>query len=243
MITRSQSRSNALTWVSLPAEIRLMILEIVACQKYRGWASLASVCREWQHVLEKVNFHKIKLRVPCLHKFKRYVTPQKRELIRHICPDIVLPRYKPICCSRRRSLSARISSIVSDGIWKLFCILGTWGPAKNMALEINVYSPSDCEHWFKSIYLSSDDVDGEYAMPDAWKTGSQYHDPQHEWMRGRQVETPPRTVRLQFFRFIWLAFRGILPRTKAGDCLIICRQFRRCISPAGLCILLNSLGV
>ncbi|KAI0545743.1 hypothetical protein F4679DRAFT_452140 [Xylaria curta] len=239
VITRSQTRSNALAWISLPAEIRLMILEIVACQKYPGWASLASVCREWQHVLEKVNFHKIKLRVPCLAKFRRYATPQKRELIRHICLDVVLPQYNSKCCSRRRSPSARISCIVSDGIWKLFSILRTWGPAKNLALEINVYSPSDCEHCFKNIYLSSDAVNDEDAMTDAWRTGSRYHDPQHGWMHGRQVEAPPRTAILQLFRPIHLVFHRKLPQVQAVTCLIIRRQFRRCISPSGLGLLLS----
>ncbi|KAI1744267.1 hypothetical protein F4680DRAFT_469600 [Xylaria scruposa] len=238
--SHSQTRSNVLAWISLPAEIRLMILEIVACQNYPGWASLASVCKEWQHVLEKVNFYKIKLRVPCLDKFKRYATPQRRELIRHICLDIVLPQYNSVCCSRLRSPPARIGSIVGDGIWKLFSILRTWGPAKDLALEINVYSPSDCEHCFKNIYLSSDYVNDEDAMTDAWRTGSRYHDPQHGWMHGRQVEAPPRTAILKLFQPIDLVFHRKLPQVKAVTCLIIRRQFRRCISPSGLGLLLSS---
>ncbi|KAI1469211.1 uncharacterized protein F4812DRAFT_470273 [Daldinia caldariorum] len=220
--TRSQTRSKALAWTSFPAEIRLIILATIANQKHPGWASPASVCREWQHVLEKANFHKIKLRVPCLDEFEHIAAPQKRELIRHICLNVELPRYTSTCCSKRRSPSARISSIVSDGIWKLFSILSTWGPANNLALEINVYSPSDCEHWFKNIYLSSDDVEHhEDAMPNAWRTGSQYHDPQHGWMHGQQIKGPPRTALLQLFRPIR-------------------RQLRRCISPLELGLLLSS---
>lgn len=58
-----------------------------------------------------------------------------------------------------RSPSVRISSMVSNAIMKLFRILSTWRLAKNLALEINVYSPSDYEHWFKHIYVCSDDVE------------------------------------------------------------------------------------
>ncbi|KAI8956176.1 hypothetical protein F4801DRAFT_525706 [Xylaria longipes] len=245
MITRSQTRAKALAWISLPAEIRLMILATIAYQKYPGWASLASVCKEWQYVLEKVNFHKIKLRVSCLDNFKHIATPQKREIIRHICLNVELPRYTSTCCSRQRSRqrsrSFSISLIVSDGIRKLFSILSTWRPANKLAFEINVYSPSDCEHWFKNIYLSSDDVDdGEDAMPDAWRTGSQYHDLQHGWMHGQQVKGPPKAAILQLFRPIRLELHEMLPRVKAVTCLIIRRQFRRCISSIGFGMLLGS---
>jgi hypothetical protein len=241
MTTRSQMRSRVLTWISFPAEIRLIILATVAYQKYPGWASLASVCREWQHVLEKVNFHTIKLRVPCLDDFEHIARPQKRGLIRHICLNVELPPYTSTCCSKRRSPSIKISSIVSDGIWKLFSILSTWGPANDLALEINVYSLSDCEHWFKNIYLSSDDVEHhEDAMSDAWRAGSRYHDLQHGWMHGQQVKGPPKTAILRLFRPIRLVFQGTLPRVKAVTCLIMRRQLRRCISPSGLGLLLSS---
>lgn len=220
-----------------------MILAIIASQKYPGWASLASVCREWQHVLEKVNFYKLKLRVSCLDDFEKIISPQKREIIHHICLNVELPRYESTCCSKRRSPSVRIGSIVSDGICKLFSILSTWRPANNLALEINVYSPSDCEHWFKNLYLSSDDVEhDEDAMPDAERTRIPFHDPQHGWMHGQQVKAPPKSALLRLFRPILLVFHETLPRVEAVTCLIIRRQFRRCISPLGFGLLLSSFN-
>ena len=158
MRTRSQKRLGALKWISFPAEIRLMILLTIANQKYPGWASHASVCKEWQYVLEKANFYRMKLSVPCLDEFESMVPLRKRELIHHIYLNVELPRYTSTCCSKQRSPSTKISSIVSNGIWKLFSILSTWRPATHLALEINVYSPSDCEHWFLNLCLSTDDV-------------------------------------------------------------------------------------
>ncbi|KAI0841931.1 hypothetical protein F5Y06DRAFT_306900 [Hypoxylon sp. FL0890] len=238
MKTRSLTRSKALSWMSLPAEIRLMILEAIADQKYPGWASLASVCTEWQYVLEKANFYRIKLRGSCLDEFQYIVSPRKRELIHHICFNVELPQYTSTCCSKRRSPSVKISSIVSAGIWKLFSTLSTWVPADNLALEINVYSPSDCKHWFKNIYLSSDDVEHDMdALPDAPGSQIMLHDPQHGWMHGRQVRAPPRAALQRLFRPIQLKFHDTLPQVKAVTRLIIRRQFRR--SLVGFGLLLN----
>lgn len=240
MKTRSQTRAQALKWISLPAEIRFMILETIAYHKNSRWASLASVCREWQHVLEKVNFYKMKLRVSCLDDFECMVSPQKRALIHHICFDVELPRYTSTCCSKRRAPSVKIGPIVSDGIWKLFSILSAWSPANNLALEINVFSPSDCDHWFRNLYLSSYDVEhDEDAIPDAWRTGARYHDPQHGWIHGQQVKAPPNSAMERLFRPILLVFPEMLPRVEAVTCLIIRRQLRRCLSPKSMGILLS----
>lgn len=220
-----------------------MILSTIAYQKYPGWASHASVCKEWQYVLEKANFYKIKLRVSCLDDFESIVSLQKRELIHHIYLNVELPRYTSTCCSKRRSPSIKISSIVSNGIWKLFSILSTWRPATHLALEINVYSPSDCEHWFKNLSLSSDDFKHNIDdIPVAERTMIPYHDLQHGWEHGQRVKAPPRSAVLQLYRPIRLVFYELLPQVKAVTCLIIRRQLRRCISLSGLSLLLGSLN-
>lgn len=240
MTAPGPARPKAPAWVSLPAEIRLMILEIIADQKHPGWASLASVCREWQHALEKVNFYKMKLRVSCLSGFERIFSPQKRGMVRHICLNVELPRYVSTCCSERPSPSAKISYIVSNGISDLLSILGTWRPAGDLALEINVYSPSDCEHWFKHALLSSDDVEPDAdAMLDAWSAEHRHHDPQHGWIHGPQVQAPPRAAVLRLFRPILLETYKF-PQIQAVTSFIIRRQFRRCIYPSSVARLLCS---
>lgn len=240
MKTRSQTRAQAIKWISLPAEIRLMILEAIAYQKNSGWASLASVCREWQHVLEKANYYKMKLGVSCLDNFESIASTQKRALIHHICLDFELPRYTPKCCSKRRIPPVRIDSIVSNGISRLLSILSSWSPSNKLALEINVFSPSDCEHWFKNLYLSSDDVEyGEDTMSDTWRTGTGYHDPRHGWIHGQQVKAPPYPVMERLFRRIHLVLPEMLPRVEAVNCLIIRRQLRRRLSPKSIGMLLS----
>ncbi len=219
-----------------------MILSAIAQQKLPGWASLASVCREWQSVLEKANLYKLKLEACCLDDFEQILSPQKRDMIRHVYFTVELPRYTYSCCYKRkcykrRSQPPKIDSVVSDGIWRLFSILSRWRPrpGHQLTLEINIYSPSDCEHWFKDLELSSDDIEpDEYAAVP-------HHDPQHGWENGQQVKAPPIYAIQRIFRPIELKFRDTLPRVNAITCLIIRRQLRRCISPRGLGLLMDSL--
>ncbi|GAW16753.1 hypothetical protein ANO14919_061900 [Xylariales sp. No.14919] len=241
--TRSVAKSEALPWPSLPAEVRLLILEEIAHQGHRGWGSSAAVCREWQHVIEAANFHKLCLRVPCLDDFARIASPRKQALIHHLCLDVELPPYKSTCCAPRASRPVPIRCIVSKAIWRLFSILSTWDPAGSLALEINVYSCSDCEHWCKNFYLSSDYV--QYAKgtePDLWGERILFHDPPHGWSLGSQVRSPPRIAMLRLFRPIHLRFRQVLPQVGAVTSLIIRRQLRRCIAEYGLGLLLRSLS-
>lgn len=235
------TRSRKLTWASLASEIRVMILKAIADQKNPGWASLASVCKEWQYYLERANFSKIKLRVSCLDDFERIVSPQKRALVHHICLNIELPRYSSGCCSKRRSPPEKERFFFRDGIWKLFSILSTWGPADNLALEINAYSSSDRVHWFRNIYLSSDNTeDDEGAISDASRTGILRHDPRHGWMNGQQVRAPPRSAVERLFQPI-PSFSKSLPQVTVVTCLIIRRQLRRYLPPSSIADLFTSL--
>ena len=51
MIDRKLKKEDTLRWISLPVELRLMILQILAYE-HRGLASHASVCKQWQLVME-----------------------------------------------------------------------------------------------------------------------------------------------------------------------------------------------
>ncbi len=186
-------------WISLPVEIRLMILEAITQQKHPGWASFASVCREWQLFIEKRNFHQLKLQVPCLDDFERLIVRQ-RELVHHIWFDIELPGYTCRCCKRDESMSCtlRNDSIVSKGIWKLFSILSAWKLASGLTLELNAHSPSDSDHWFKDYYFASDDEGNEDATS-GQEIDHKWHDPQHGWINGQQVQTPPASAILRLF--------------------------------------------
>ncbi|KAF4963029.1 hypothetical protein FSARC_8917 [Fusarium sarcochroum] len=243
MKTRSMKRrAEAPTWASLPLEIRHIILDEIAHRKHPGWGRLASVCREWQDFIEKVTFSKIKLKLSCLDESKKIIVGQKRMLVHNICLNIELPEYETISSTTYVLRSEGGLTNISEGIRKLWCILSDWEPAVNLTLELNVYSPSDCQHWFKNIYLFSDDIDDvEDIVPDAWKTGKRPHDPKHGWVHGRQVKDPPTTAKIRLFRHLSLSFAKSLPQVPAVTSFVMRRQLRRYVSSELLGKLLNTL--
>ena len=221
-----------LRWASLSAEIRLMILEEVAQQKHAGWASLASVCKEWQFVIGTENFRQLKLRPSCLEDFERLIV-QQRHLLRHIQLEIELPRYSCQHCQRDASNRTieQENLFISRGIWKLFRILGTWESARQrhtanngltngLTLELNAYSPSDTEHWFKNYHFTSH-ADGNNDDNCKWD------DPVHGWINCQQVVPPPATAIPRLFSMIHLAFQGEVPQVGSITRLIIRRYLRR----------------
>ncbi|KZL77592.1 hypothetical protein CT0861_12084 [Colletotrichum tofieldiae] len=241
MILRASTRRGASSWMFLPAEIRLMILEAIAQQKHPGWASSASVCKEWQLFIEKRNFNQLKLQVSCLDDFER-MTIRRKELVCHIWLDIELPKYTCRCCKRDESYSGtqNNSSIISNGIWKLFRALSTWKPASGLTLELNAHSPSDSDHWFKNYYFASAD-EGDEDATSRKEADCSWHDPQHGWINGQQVTNPPRSAIPRLFGMIDLRFREELPQVDGVTCFIIRRQLRRCLFPRTLKLILNKL--
>lgn len=223
-----------------------MILEASTDQKHPGWASVASVCKEWQQYVEKRNFRRLKLQVSCLDDFERVVRRgERRGLIHHIWLDVELPEYSCHLCQREESCSwsNRNSSIISKGIWKLFRILSKWESApelgrRDLTLELNAHSPSDSKHWFKNYYFTSDNKDNE----DATSNCSSWHDPQHGWVDGQQVMIPPCPAVLRLFGSIDLHFKEDLPRVDIITGFVVRRQLRRSLPPSSLLLLLKKLS-
>ena len=213
MILRSSKRSQTGHWASLPLEIRLLVLGVISTQKSPGWGSLASVCKEWQYAIEKENFYRLTLRISCLEEFQ-HIAVRQRELIRHIEFNIELRRYTCRCCEWPESESWLLSNnkIIKDGIFKLFSILSTWEPANTLALELNAYSPSDSEHWFKDYFFISND---ERKIRPRW------HDPKHGWVDGQRVSSPPDSAIIRLFEMINLVSLEDLPTNNVVTCFII----------------------
>jgi len=244
---RSLEKPKPPYWTALPAEIHLLILEAIVQQKHPGWASAAAVCKKWQFVIERANFHQLKLHVPCLDDFER-ITLRRQHLVHHISLDIELPCYTCRCChwSESDTWTRRNSSIISNGIWKLFSILSGWTSAKQkgLALELNAHSPSDSDHWFKHYRFTSgrmgDDEDDAVSGPDMGS--GLLDDPTHGWMNAQQETPPPRLAVLRLFENINLRFPAELPRVDAVTRLTIRRQLRRQLQPTALQLVLGKLG-
>jgi hypothetical protein len=245
IIPHGSISTRVTTWVSLPPEIRHMILNAIVHQKSAGWASFASISKEWQLFIEERNFCRLKLQASCLDQFKHIIIRQ-RGLVRHIQLDIELRRYTCRCCECQESESWTSSnnSLIRSAIWKLFSILSTWESTNTLTLELHAHSPSDSEHWFKNFFFASDTEGDDRAitsLQEVNKINPRWHDPKHGWINGQQVETPSVTAILRLFETISLSFPEELPPVDIITKLIICRQLRRRLQPRALQLILNKL--
>ncbi|KAH0492247.1 hypothetical protein TgHK011_007209 [Trichoderma gracile] len=173
-------------WSALPWEIRQSILMVIVRDKDPGWASLASVCTEWQSVIETENLRKISLTEDNIKALRRNITKDRRNRVQHIYLNVSLITYD---CDRCREEEDLMEMGVNTGfvigpLFKLLKVLSTWPsrpPGKGLKLELNAYSDSDCMHWYRHYY---------YGAPiQKWKSLIPLHDPYHGWTDGERTET------------------------------------------------------
>ncbi|CAG9972365.1 unnamed protein product [Clonostachys byssicola] len=221
------------TWDYLPPEVRAMILEELG--KHPQKASYASVSREWQAVIEKSTFHRLKLKENCLDELDQ-ITEHQRGLVRHICLDIELPTYTCICCKRLESETGRRNQnkLATRAICKLFSKLSTWEPTREgLTLELNAYSTSDKEHWLKACYLGTLEEDRllDSGLP---ISTNEIDDPDHGWVQGKRVSLPPKEAIRRIYGGINIKFYRQLPQVQAVTKFLLGRQCRRQWTPPTL---------
>jgi hypothetical protein len=94
-------------WRRLPAEIRSVILEMVA-EDYRfkseqyALAGYASVCREWQPVFEQRNFQRLVLDQERISDLEQFMgTRQRRDYLGHLFLRVRLNDYDCTVCKSK----------------------------------------------------------------------------------------------------------------------------------------------
>jgi hypothetical protein len=86
-----------ISWYSFPWEIRNMILQNLV-EGNRKLCTLATVSREWQAVIEKHTFSRIRLTTTRLGNLAA-MTRRNRSLVRHLCFDLELEPYDCTACA------------------------------------------------------------------------------------------------------------------------------------------------
>ncbi|KAM5355097.1 hypothetical protein ACJ41O_001743 [Fusarium nematophilum] len=163
-------------WNSLPAEMRLAILEQLL--QSPDVAPYAAVSKEWQAIIEKRNFHRLKLKQSCLDEFE--LIKQQRGLVKHVSLNIELRRYTCRCCRREESETWRRlnEKTIAAAVSKPFSILSTWAPTTGgMTLELNAYSPSDSEHRLKNCYFGAPGEDDGQSIHQTQGNSTSIDDP------------------------------------------------------------------
>ncbi|KAJ3520244.1 hypothetical protein NM208_g13790 [Fusarium decemcellulare] len=162
---------------------------------------------------------------------------RQRELVHHIWLDIELPRYPCGTCNRKSShslnpqgvWSRKDAVVIGNAICKLFGALRAWKTRHNLTLELNAYSPTDSEHWFKDWYVSTDH-EGEYQE----QVEPRWDDELHVWPKEPDHRHPVGLEIEKLFHTFDIIIRESLPLVGAVDRLVIRRQLRRCIRPKSL---------
>ncbi|SPQ24115.1 e7ab612f-d148-4bd1-8e09-6e5908cda157 [Thermothielavioides terrestris] len=171
----ASSTPGSISWQRFPTEIRLSILEALL-QTGPSLASFATVSREWQTVIERHNFSRIKLTPGSrLAEFGSMVF-RNRALVRYIWFCIELDAYDCSECEPQSrdpetwGFSDEDNVRIVNGFEALFSTLGTWEPRPSgemLQLDISIHSPSDSEHWFKYLTFEPDLPPEECALPSA----------------------------------------------------------------------------
>lgn len=154
----------ALSWTKLPAEIRCMILKIVADDSNSEHSYIrvgyTTVCREWQPVFEKETFKSLILnqnRIYGLKEFMEGVNIYRQKYLYKIFLHIQLQQYDcKVCRTKEDDTTIRNNNdIFSKAISDLLTILSQWKSStrlpgcsqiEGLILELGASSPSDCRH-------------------------------------------------------------------------------------------------
>ncbi|KAI7770042.1 hypothetical protein LZL87_003532 [Fusarium oxysporum] len=139
-----------------------------------------------------------------------------------------------------RASAEGLTTIILEALRKLSEALAAWEPTDHITLELNVYSPSDPENWFKNhLYGFKHEDDGN--LLEKQKT---WDDPKQGWIKGKQVVLPKAAAIQQLFKAVISEVSGVkTPQVPAVKGIVIRRQMRRRIDPLTLSNLLRQFPI
>lgn len=142
---RSQGQQpSKVGWADLPLELREMILEALEYSLEGGKAaSYASVCKEWNRILEPYIFKRLKLSVQRIQELQYFITDRRRLYVQSIWFQF------------ERAIGQHELDNVkfSDAVFYLFQTLSEWGERNysGIVLELSAFSASDPTFSMKDI--------------------------------------------------------------------------------------------
>lgn len=226
-------------WASLASELRELILESLV-QDEGSLAPYATVCREWQRVVEKKNFGRLKLTVPRLADFTDMVC-RRRKFVKYIWLCVELNNYNCSVCDHRETDARHENNtyIIKWAVRELFFLLSSWEPAGKLVLDVSVHSPSDARHHFKYLRFTSDSLHECKSVEEALVED----DRRHGWANGKQATFPPKDALFRLFEDIEMEpdFWDEIPPVPAVTGLLLRRQTRRRWEPGAIGELLKLL--
>lgn len=195
MTSTSLTTADKTAWHYLPAEVRLLVLEVLVQHAGCSLAGFATVSREWQPVIERRNFARIKLTSSRLADFGSIIH-RNRTLVRYIWFCLELREYDCAQCAPEDpdmwGVSNMDNIMITTAFRDLFSTLSAWEPNGSLLLDISVHSPSDSEHWFKYLTFAPDILSNECDQGRCAKQSMlvKLDDHQHGWIAGSRDSAP-----------------------------------------------------
>ena len=182
------------SWHCLPAEIRILVLEALV-QDGCSLAGFATVSREWQTIIERHIFARIKLTSSRLADFGSIIH-RNRVLVRYVWLCLELGEYDCAQCAPQDlemwGVSNTDNILITTAFLDLFSTLSAWEPNGNLLLDISVHSLSDSEHWFKYLTfepdIPSDECDRGRCAEQSMLVKLDDH--RHGWIAGSRNSAP-----------------------------------------------------
>ncbi|KAH7318212.1 hypothetical protein B0I35DRAFT_478740 [Stachybotrys elegans] len=231
-------------WSTLPAEIRLLILENVINsyedeenkQNSHPLSKLAVVSNEWQYQIEKHLFKRLIINQHDIDAFHCIFTDHRRKFPQWVWLRYELPTYGCDVCNLPETPADIEANNASFGrsVEKLFCSLASWTstapsvPKGRLTLELSVHSPSDKKHFCRELESREYDTAWSYSDPLPVLPLS---DRKHGFVRGYRVRELSCTARARVYgrpRGMSLSHAAtVLRPVPSVGRLVIRRQFYR----------------
>lgn len=156
LLLKMDSTTATISWSRWPRHVRLLILQAL-CEDGCSLAEFATVSREWQKIIEKHTFSRIKLTPSRLTNFSSIIH-RNRSLVNYIWLCVELEHYSSLEAYEVDSqfISERDLGHVAKAIQTLLSILSRWEPNGELLLDISIYSPSDSKYLLKYLTFGPD---------------------------------------------------------------------------------------
>lgn len=169
-------------FLHLPPELRAAVVESVVDHWRYGdesdsIAGYASVCREWQAIVERFNFSVLRVTQASLDDFETSMVRSRRRVVRQINLHVELPTYDNDPCERKETWEdkAENNACFTRAFYHLFRIMSSWTSEDThragIDLILTISSPSDLrnanfELWQRRRWNIKDI--GEKRFADSW---------------------------------------------------------------------------
>ncbi|KAK4211661.1 hypothetical protein QBC37DRAFT_10764 [Rhypophila decipiens] len=219
-------------WPKLPQELKDWVFRALLDGEDTGIAPLATVSREWQTVIERHNFARIKLTPARLGEFNCYFPLRCRHLVRYIWLCIELNEADNLPLYFHHPQNFHLSQDhttgcepIAETIQTLLSILSNWEETGDgLQLDISYHSLKDKKNF---EYLTFE--------PDLPSFSDNLDDPRHGRIApGLQSYPTLAAIQRTFRDGFGLSWMKQLPSVPVVTALLLRQQNLRCWSPQGL---------